>query len=338
VIAADGTHGWTAAPLPTPASVTVECPAEPIALFRQSPDDVSPESGDSAAATARTGTLLGAATAGYPASQFVLLAPARYQVVMPALRVRCGIEGYGPPEWFRLRFESPAFDRVTGLVRQPFVGPGVETLRANQPSPDEPTLTFLEDQLTPQRSGTAWTDVEAFYRDPADPARTLAVYASESARLFTFAQPRVRLHFPTYRPYPIRVLSSGGDWFVEIVSIFGDGAYSTLFHVRQDGTVVFHPLSRSSGEQGEDTRASWGLIDDELWIARATGSTVTLSGTPSPLYLATLRTIDEYAAPLEPSAEAFPTDDDRWIVGRPFRTEAEASRNAGGAPVRRYPR
>jgi hypothetical protein len=122
------------------------------------------------------------------------------------------------------------------------------------------------------------------------------------------------------------------------VSIYGDGTYSTLFHIRADGTAAFHPLSRSSGELAEDTRASWGVLGDQLWIARATGSNVTLAGTQGPLYLAVLRTAPEYAEPLEPSAAIFPASDrEGWIIAVPFRSEGEALQRAAGRQVRRYP-
>lgn len=338
VLAADGTHGWTAAALPPPGPVTVQCPPRSSELFRQSPDEISPESSESAAATAAIGTLLGASTKGYPASQSVLLAPARYQVVMPTLHVRCGVEGYAPPEWFRLHFESPEFERVNGLVRQPFLAGVVETLLARRPSANDSTMTFLEDRLVAEQPGASWTDVAAFYRDPADAARTLTVFASESARLFQFSQPSVRLHFSTYQPYPVRILSSAGEWFVEVVSIFGDGAYSTLFRIQRDGSVAFHPLSRSSGELDADTTASWGLLGSDLWIARATAGNVMLSGVATPLYLVALRTVPEFSTPLEPGVEMFPTNDGAWIAAVPFRTEAEASQNASGRSLRRYPR
>jgi hypothetical protein len=338
VLAADGTHGWTASSLPEPSPVAVDCPSESYPLFRQSPDQVSPETGDVEPATARTGTLLGASTRGYPASQRILLAPPRFQIVMPTLRVRCGIDGYAPPEWLRLQFQSPPFDAVEGLVRRPFVGPALQGLLARRPSPAEMGLTFLEDQLVSQASGASWTEVEAFYRDPADATRTFTVYAAESARLYDFSQPPVRLYFPMYTPYAARVVSSKGEWFVEVVSIYGDGTYSTLFHIRADGTAAFHPLSRSSGELAEDTRASWGVLGDQLWIARATGSNVTLAGTQGPLYLAVLRTAPEYAEPLEPSAAIFPASDrEGWIIAVPFRSEGEALQRAAGRQVRRYP-
>jgi hypothetical protein len=338
VLAADGTYGWTAASLPAPSPVTVECPPESSPLFRRSPDDVSPETGELAPATERNGTLLGASTQGYPASQQLLLAPRRFQVVMPTLHVRCGIDGYAPPEWLQLQFQSPPFDAVEGLVRRPFIGPAVKTLLARRPAPADAGLTFLEDQLVAQPSGTSWMDVEAFYRDPGDATRTFAVYAAGSERLYDFSKPGVRLHFPMYAPYVARVMSLKGEWIVEVVSIFGDGAYSTLFHVRENGSVAFQPLSRSSGEVAADTRASWGVIDDQVWIARATASKVSLAGIPGPLYLAVLRTTREYAEPLEPSAAMFPaSDQDGWIVAVPFRSEREALQRANGGPVRRYP-
>jgi hypothetical protein len=49
--------------------------------------------------------------------------------------------------------------------------------------------------------------IKAFYRDPDNPARTFAVYASGTSRLYALSQPSLRLFFPQYMPYPMRVVS-----------------------------------------------------------------------------------------------------------------------------------
>ncbi len=338
LLAADGAYGWTIATLPAPTAVSIECPPESFPLFRKSPDEISPEEGDSQPASARKGTLLGASTKVYPSSHLLLLAPRRFQIVMPTLHVRCGIEGYAPPEWMWFDYSSPSFDAVHGLVRRPFFGPIRWKLLDDDPAPGAPAITFLEDHLTTEPSGTSWTEVHAFYRDPDNPARTLAVYASGTSRLYAFSQPSLRLFFPQYMPYPTRVVSWKGEWFLEVVSIFGDGAYSTLFHITGDGKVAFHPLTRSSGELDEDTHASWGLLDGKLWIARATGPKVTLAGAAASLYLTVLDTTPEYRTPLDPSAAVFPAaSNGGWITAIPYSSEADAKQNAAGKAVRRYP-
>jgi hypothetical protein len=249
------------------------------------------------------------------------------------------VEGYAPPGWLTLRYSSPDLDSVVGLVRSPFLGPFKKTLLAGAPSADAPVSAFLEDQIAQQPSGVNWTDVHAFYRDSEAAARTITVYGGGAARLYRFSTPDAMLFFPQYTPYPLRVASHNGGWFLEIVSIFGDGAYSTLFRIDPQGKITFQPLSRSSGEDDQDVEASWGVLDGKLWVARAAGTKVTLTGVSS-LHLAVMGTSSDYVTPIDRSAAVFPSpaaNRVEWITGIPFLTEAEAKRNAGGRTIRRYP-
>jgi len=189
VLTADGTDGWTNATLPTPSPVTAECPRQNFTLFRESPDEVSPESAQTLAPTASDGPLLGAAAKTYPASQKQLLAPPRLRVLLPVVKVRCGVEGYAPLDWLSLRYTSPSLDAVNGLVRAPFLGPFVTTLRQASPSAGTPATVFLEDKLQPQPTAQAYPEIHAFYRNPAAPAQTLTVYGNGPSRLYRFSHP-----------------------------------------------------------------------------------------------------------------------------------------------------
>jgi hypothetical protein len=226
-----------------------------------------------------------------------------------------------------------------GLVRGPFLGPFKKTLLAGAPSADASVSAFLEDQIAQQPSGVNWTDVHAFYRDPEAAGRTITVYGGGAARLYRFSTPGAMLFFPQYAPYPLRVESHNGNWFLEIVSIFGDGAYSTLFRIDPQGKIMFEPLSRSSGESDQDVEASWGVLDGKLWVARAAGGKVSLTGVSS-LYLAVIGTSPDYVTPLDSSAAVFPSpaaNRVEWITAIPFLTEGEAKQKAGGRTIRRHP-
>ncbi|MBL8217044.1 MAG: hypothetical protein JNK87_40365 [Bryobacterales bacterium] len=268
VLAADGTDGWTSATLSTPNPVTVECPPQNVSLFRESPDELSPESAQTLKPTADKGSLLGAAVKTYPASQKQLLAPPRLRILLPVVKVRCGVEGYAPLDWLSLRYTAPSLDAIKGLVRGPFLGPFAPSLRQASPSTGTPATVFLEDKLQPQPTTQAYPEVHAFYRNPAGSAQTLTVYGNGPSRLYRFSQPPLNLVLPDYAPYPLRIEVHDGNWLVETVSIFGDGAYSTLFHLSPDGAFAFHPLSRSSGEEAKDVEASWQWQSGKLQITR----------------------------------------------------------------------
>jgi hypothetical protein len=339
VLAADGRYGWIADALPVPAPVTIECDPETSMLFKVSPDQISPEQGGSQKPTSRDGVLLGASAATYPASQRELLAPARFRMIPPTLHVRCGVEGYAPPAWLTLRYGSPAFEALIGIVRRPFLGPFRDRLLTGAPPIGTNVTVFLEDQLSPQATETMWNEVHSFYRDGSVASRTLTVYGNGAARLYRFTNPDASLLFGEYQPYPVKIVTVGEATLIEVLSLFGDGAYSTLFQIGPAGQIDFRPLSRSSGESEIDVQASWGVVDGTRWIARASGGKVTLEGIRS-LDLVVASKSPDYVEPLDPREGAFPVADRDgvvWLTALPFRNDADARRVAGSRQVLHYP-
>jgi hypothetical protein len=326
VLAADGSIGWTGGLTPVAGAVSVECPGESFQMFGGSPDVAAPEAGEMRQATAREGVLLGAATKTYPATQQQLLAPARLRVLLPVVRLRCGVEGYAPLDWVWLQYGAPKLEGITGLVRRPFLGPFRSELQAAAPAAGGAVVAFLEDKLEKQMLAEGFTEVHGYYRDPAGSGKTLTIYGNGVGRLYRFAQPEVSLLLPEYAPYPLRVEVRERKWLVEVVSIFGDGAYSTLFEIGERGEVSFRPLSRSSGEEAEDVEASWGWLDGKVWTARRVAGKVSLTGVPQ-LWL------EEVADGLAGGASLFPVAEGGWVAAVPYADEKAAR----GKKVRRYP-
>lgn len=326
VVAADGSVGWTGGLEPVAGAVRVECPGENFQMFGASPDVVSPEAGEMRQATAREGDLLGAAQKMYPATQQQLLAPERLRVMLPVVQLKCGVEGYAPLDWVWLAYDAPKLEGIAGLVRRPFLGPFVSALQAAAPAAGSAAVVFLEDKLEKQALPEGFTEVHGYYRDPAGSGKTLTIYGNGAARLYRFTQPEVSLLLPKYAPYPLRVEVREGKWLVEVVSIFGDGAYSTLFEVDLRGEVSFAALSRSSGEESEDVEAAWGWLNGKVWTARRVAGKVMLSGFPR-LWLA------EVGDALEAGASLFPVAEGGWVAAVPYADEKAAR----GEKVRQYP-
>ncbi len=331
VLAADGSQGWTGASLmPVAGAVTVECMGDNFSLFAESPDVVSPEAGETRRAAAREGALLGAAKKAYPASQQQLLAPERLRVMLPVMRVACGVEGYAPLDWLWLKYTAPPLGEITGLAQRPFLGPFRKALEEMAPKASSEALVFLEDRLERRPLAEGFRELHGFYRDPGGSGKTLTVYGNGAGRLLRFSQPEVSLLMPEYAPYVLRVEVQEAVWLVEVVSIFGDGAYSTLFRIGASGEVTFRPLSRSSGEEAEDAEAAWGWLSGKEWTARRVKGKVSLTGFPH-LWLA------EVDDPLEVGATQLPRAEGGWITAVPSATEEAAKGIAKGRNVRRYP-
>ena len=96
-----------------------------------------------------------------------------------------------------------------------------------------------------------WKRLEAIYVDPGDHSTMLAVFAAEAARLLLFVEsgkPNLGIVQSEDHPRMVRVILEdlNGDhrpeWLLEIASRYGDGFYSTLWHVDAGGRPIFHPF------------------------------------------------------------------------------------------------